>query len=58
MQQQNAYIYAENLYDTQNIPCYLKIMDTKENLLQLQKELKLLPQYQKSFLYHFALSLR
>ena len=46
MQQQNAYIYAENLYDTQNIPCYLKIMDTKENLLQLQKELKLLPQYQ------------
>ena len=46
MQQQNAYIYAENLYDTQNIPCYLKIMDTKENLLQLQKKLKLLPQYQ------------
>ena len=46
MQQQNAYIYAENLYDAQNIPCYLKIMDTKENLLQLQKELKLLPQYQ------------
>ena len=46
MQQQNAYIYAENLYDIQNIPCYLKIMDTKENLLQLQKELKLLPQYQ------------
>lgn len=46
MQQQNAYIYEENLYDIQSIPCYLKIMDTKENLLQLQKELKLLPQYQ------------
>ncbi|MEE0252990.1 MAG: HAD hydrolase family protein [Acutalibacteraceae bacterium] len=46
MQQQNAYIYAEHLYDIQSIPCYLKIMDTKENLLQLQKELKLLPQYQ------------
>ncbi|MFR1214570.1 MAG: HAD hydrolase family protein [Acutalibacteraceae bacterium] len=41
-----THIYTEHLYDIQSIPCYLKIMDTKENLLQLQKELKLLPQYQ------------
>ena len=46
MQQQNAYIYEKNLYDIQHTPCYLKVIDTKEHLLQLQQELKMLPQYQ------------
>ncbi len=57
MQQQNAYIYAEHLYDIQSIPCYLKIMDTKENLYNY-KRIKIATSISESFLYYFILSLR
>ena len=46
MQQQNAYIYTEDLYNTATTPCYLQIIDKKETLLQLLNELKTLPEYQ------------